>query len=121
MTEAAKIAADLRKSGQAMVLTRVSSGTYDPVTGLTSGAVTQTWTVYGITKSYRDGIVNAAGTTILTGDKKATIAALDSVGAEITPIPGDTLTIVNVVWRVIAVDTLSPQGEALLHFVQVRR
>ena len=121
MTEAAKIAADLRVSGQPMVLTRVSSGTYDPVTGLTSGAVTQTWTVYGITKSYRDGIVSLPGTTILAGDKKATVAALDSTGAEIIPTPGDTLTIMGVVWRVIAVDTLSPQGEALLHNVQVRK
>jgi len=116
MTEAANIAADLRKSGQAMVLTRVSSGAYDPITGVASGGVTQTWTVYGITKSYRDGIINAPGTTIISGDKKAVISA-----DVIEPTPGDTLTIMGAVWQVIAVDTLSPQGEALLSTCQVRK
>lgn len=121
MTEAANIAADLRKDGQAMVLTRTTSGAYDPPTGVTSAPVVQTWTVYGITKGYKDGIVNAVGTSIISGDKKAIIAALDSLGAAITPIPGDTLTIMGEVWQVIAIDTLSPQGEALMHFLQVRR
>ena len=116
MTEAAKIAADLRKSGQAMVLTRVSSGTYDPVTGLTSGAVTQTWTVYGITKNYKAGIINAANSLILSGDKQAII------GAEVVePVPGDVLAIMGKSWVVIAVDDLSPQGSALLYQAQVRK
>lgn len=121
MTEVANIAASLAADGQAMTLARAAVGTYDPVTGVTSGGTAGSWTVYGITKAYRDGIANAPGSTILSGDKKAIIAALDSAGTAITPAPGDTLTIMAVVWQVIAVDTLSPQGEALLHTVQVRK
>lgn len=115
MTEAQSIAADLKADGQPMTLTRSTIGEYDPVEGVMPEPVTQTWTVYGITKSYKVGDINREGSLILSGDKKALISAL------VEPKPGDTLTIMSKIWSIIAVDELSPQGEALLYTCQVRK
>ena len=84
--------------------------------GSTTGGVTQTFTVYGITKNYSDGVKNSAGTLIQRGDQKAIIDAVTVV-----PVPGDTLTIRGEVWSVVAVDCLDPQGVALLYNMQVRQ
>ena len=115
MTEAAKITAALKADGQAMTLTRVSGGVLDPVAGTITGEVTQTWTVYGITKRYKASEINASGGLILTGDKQAII------DATVKPLPGDTLAIMGATWKVISSDELSPQGEALLYYVQIRK
>lgn len=115
MTQADSIAADLKRDGQAMTLARTTQGDYNPTTGIMGESVTQTWTVYGITKNYRAGDINREGSLILSGDKKALISAL------VEPKPGDTLTIMSKIWSIIAVDELSPQGEALLYTCQVRK
>jgi len=113
---AASVAATLKAKGQAMTLTRVSGGTFDPVTGGIAGAVTQTFTVYGITTNYRMESVNATNSLIQSGDKMA------KIGATVTePGPGDKLTIMGDVWTVIAVDTLAPQGVALMYTIQIRK
>ena len=120
MSEASDIAADLKADGQLMTLTRVSAGVFDPVTGATTGGITQTWPVYGITKNYgtqtKTGADNNPNSLIRGGDKQAII------GADVTePAPGDTLTIRGDVWIVVAVDCLDPQGVALLYNLQVRK
>lgn len=117
---AASIAQTLKAKGQTMTLTRVSAGTYDPVTGLATGATTATYTVQGITTNYNSQTRLAAqmrpDSLILAGDKMAIVDA-----AVIVPVPGDKLTIASVVWQVIAVDTVAPAGVALLHKCQVRK
>lgn len=113
---AASIAQTLRDKGQAMTLTRVSAGTYDPVAGTTTGSTTSTYTVYGITKSYAAGLTNRPDSLILAGDMQAIVDA-----TSIAPAPGDTLTIAGIVWQVIAVDTVAPAGVAMLHKCQVRK
>ena len=116
MTEAESIAADLRADGQEMILSRVTPGIVDPVTGTITDSVEQQWTVYGITTNYNSQTrLSSQGLDIQSGDKKAIIEAT------VEPLPGDTLTIMGRVWRVIAADELSPQGEALLYTCQVRR
>lgn len=115
MSTASDIAKSLKADGQAMTLTRVSGGVLDPVSGTITGEVTQTWTVYGITKRYKASEINASGGLILTGDKQAVI------DATVKPLPGDSLTIMGTAWKVISVDELSPQGEALMHYVQYRK
>ena len=113
---AADIAKTLKAQGQAMALTRTTPGVFDPVTGSIGTPVVQAWTVYGITKNYKAGIINAANSLILSGDKQAII------GAEVVePVPGDVLAIMGKSWVVIAVDDLSPQGSALLYQAQVRK
>jgi hypothetical protein len=119
MTEAESIAADLRADGQEMILSRSAPGEFDPVAGTSADEIVQSWEVYGITANYnsvsRLASQNQPGTVIQSGDKKAII------GATVEPVPGDTLAIGGRIWRVIAVDELSPQGEALLYTCQVRR
>ena len=115
MSTATDIAKSLKADGQAMTLTRVSGGVLDPVAGTITGAVTQTWPVYGITKRYKASEINASGGLILTGDKQAII------DATVKPLPGDTISIMGTVWKVISSDELSPQGEALMHYVQCRK
>jgi len=113
---AAGIAKTLKAKGQAMTLTRVSGGTYDPVTGGVTSPVTQTWTVYGIETAFRDGLTMAAGTLVQSGDRQAIIAADQQA-----PIPGDSLTIGGVAWKVIAVSPVNPAGTALLFKLHVRK
>ena len=117
---AASIRQTLKTKGQAMTLTRVSAGTYDPVAGTTTGSATSTYTVYGITTNYNSLTRLASGnrpdSLILSGDKQAIIDAVSVV-----PLPGDTLTIKGVVWQVIAVDAVEPDGTAYIYKAQVRK
>jgi hypothetical protein len=99
-----------------MTLTRVSGGTYDPVAGSVSAPATQTWTVYGIETAFRDGLTMSAGTLIQSGDRLAIVAA-----DQATPIPGDSLTIGGVAWKIIAVTPVNPAGTALLFKLHVRK
>jgi len=131
---AAGIAKTLKAKGQAMTLTRVSGWTYDPVAGSVTAPVTTTYTVYGIETAFRDGLTMSAGTLIQSGDRQAVVAAdqatrwdaiadfdavTDFFGA--TPIPGDSLTIGGIVWKVIAVTPVNPAGTALLFKLHVRK
>jgi len=131
---AAGIAKTLKAKGQAMTLTRVSGGTYDPVAGSVTTPVTTTYTVYGIETAFRDGLTMSAGTLIQSGDRQAVVAAdqatrwdaiadfdavTDFFGG--IPIPGDSLTIGGIVWKVIAVTPVNPAGTALLFKCQVRK
>lgn len=116
MSEATDIAADLRADGQAMTLTRTTYSGGDAASGDPGTPIVQTWPVYGITKTYKASSYNGAGSLILAGDKQAVIDA-----ASVDPAPGDVLTIMGVDWTVIMVDTVDPQGVALMHKCQVRR
>jgi hypothetical protein len=113
---AASIAQTFKAKGQPMTLTRTIAGTYDPVTGTATGATTATYTVQGITKSFAAGLTNRPDSLILSGDKQAIVDAVSVV-----PLPGDTLTIKGVVWQVIAVDAVEPDGTAYIYKAQVRR
>jgi hypothetical protein len=113
---AASIAKTLKAKGQAMTLTRVFGGTYDPVVGSVTSPVTQTWTVYGIETAFRDGLTMAAGTLIQSGDRQAIIAADQQA-----PLPGDSLTIGGVVWHVIAVNAVNPARAAYIYKLHVRK
>ena len=115
MTEAESIAADLRTDGQAMVLSRITPGEFDPVSGTISTPIPQQWKVYGITSNYNSQVRAASQGLIQSGDKKAII------GATVKPEVNDTLTIMDTTWRIVAYDDLSPQGEALLYTCQIRR
>jgi len=114
------IAKTLKAKGQAMTLTRVSGGTYDPVAGSTTGSTTTTYTVYGITTNYNNLTLlashNRPDSLILAGDKQAIVNA-----GTVEPLPGDTLAASGVTWKVIAADAVDPAGTALLYKCQVRK
>ena len=113
------VAKALKLKGQPMTLSRDTGGAFDPVAGGITGAVAQTFTVYGITSNYnsftKTSAQNNPDSLIKSGDKKAILSA-----GVVEPAPGDSLTIMGKVWTVISVDTLSPQGVDLMHTCQVR-
>ena len=90
---AATAARLLASYGQPVSITRTSGGTYDPLTGETTGQTTTTYT-----------------------DKKLLCAAF-----EVDPVVTDTVTVGGLDWTVMRVKTLSPAGAAVLHELQVRR
>jgi hypothetical protein len=116
MSDQSDIARDLQADGQAMTLTRMVGGTLDPVTSTATGGVPQSWTVYGITKGYKLSSINTANSLILSGDKQAIIGF-----SGVAPQVGDKLTIIDIDWQIMAVDELSPQGEALMFYCNVRK
>lgn len=112
---ASDIAQTLADKGQPMTLSRETVGVFDPITSSTTGAVVQTWPVYGITSNYRLSDAMASNSLILTGDKIAII------GATVPPLVGDGLAIMGTGWKIISFDEVSPQGEALMYKCQVRK
>ena len=109
------IAKTLKAKGQPMTITRTGAGVFDPVPGGMTGGVAQTFTVYGITKNYRQAEIAASGSLILGGDKLAIISA------DVAPVVADKLTIMGEDWIVISINELSPQGVALLYYCQLRK
>lgn len=104
----------LKKAGQAMTLTRVSPGVYDPSTGsvVSTGA---TYTGFGVALNYSSRDVD--GTLILQADQRVYLDPL--IGA--TPQPGDALTVGGEVFTVVNSKPLAPGGVVVLHDIQVRK
>lgn len=117
----AKAAAKIRKYGFAMTLTRAGVGTFDPVSGTTTGGTPQTWDVFGVkgrlgklSRFSEFGLV--AGSDIQKGDVMVTLAA-----GVVVPLPEDILTMEGVDWRILANDGLDPGGVDLLYSLWVRK
>ena len=110
----------LRKGGQPMTLTRKTTGTFDPVSGSTTGDTSQAYTVYGITKNYTrfnmGNSFNDTNSMVLSGDKEALIDAVTVV-----PMLSDVLTIMGVDWVVVSINETSPQGVPLMYSCQIRK
>jgi hypothetical protein len=118
--DAASIKATLQAKGQAMTLTRVTQGTYNPETGSFASSTSATHTVYGITSGYSSFTIAAAATKpdslIKAGDILAIVEAVT-----ITPVVGDTISIMGETWAVLNVDPVAPQGSNLLFKLHLRR
>lgn len=99
--------------GQDLTLTRSNASNFDAEGGeyLTAGTDTTT-TVRGVVTDYRRDQID--GTLILRGDRKVLLRD------DAQPVPGDTLTVGSLVYRVISVRTVEPAGTRMLHEVQVR-
>lgn len=106
--------------GQAVTLTRIAAGTYDPATG-TSTPTTSTQAGKGVIlplSAFRKG-----GDNIIEGDQQLLLSALKADGSVLTvPHVDDTVTdSASVVWSLIAIDPLSPAGAAILYDCIARR
>lgn len=103
----------LLKFGQAMTLTQVVSGAYDPATG--SAAITETLhTGVGVALNYSQNMID--GSAILHSDQRVYL----NPQLGVTPKAGDKLTFAGEVHSVIASKPLAPAGIVLLHEVQAR-
>lgn len=109
----------LRGKGQAITLTRQSSGTYAPSTGLATVS-TSTQTGYGAVFEYVDH--NIDGTLVKAGDKQLLLSALNSTGTALTtpPIVNDTATIGGAVYTITSVKPLSPAGTTCIFECNLR-
>lgn len=106
--------------GQAVTLTRRTSGAYDPATG--GSTITET-TQAGIgvilpLSAFRKSVGN-----VVEGDQQLLLSGLNATGGVLTvPHVDDTVTdSASVVWSLIAIDPLSPAGTAILYDCIVRR
>ena len=106
--------------GQAVTLTHVVPGTYDPATGgVTNTTTTQTGTGAIVEWDARQ----VDGTLIKIGDKKLLLSPLNTAGTVLTaPVLGDTVTdAAGTVYTLVApLNTLSPSGTAVLYDCNMR-
>jgi hypothetical protein len=88
-------------------------GTYDPITGTTTGGTTTDLPTTGLyTKISADYI---ATHQVQTGDKLAVIDASQE------PQMTDKLIDGANVWQVVDIDAINPAGTAIAYFVRIRK
>ena len=107
--------------GQSVVLTNISAGTHDPVTGAITSQATTTQTVNAVVFEYtlRDsGLQYGDGVQIEQGDKKVLISSADLTAA---PTLKSKVTIAGTVWRVMNIKETSPGGVSVIYELQVRK
>lgn len=123
MTTAQRATADrlIEAKGQAVTLTRRTSGAYSPTTGMAT-ITTTTQTGKGVIFDFGDGLRKIAGTNIPATDRQCYLSALDATGQTITrPAVDDTLTDASgVKYTVVAVSELSPAGTDIFYTLTLR-
>ncbi|MCK5605393.1 hypothetical protein KAR91_26110 [Candidatus Pacearchaeota archaeon] len=106
--------------GQAVTLTKVVPGVYDPATGaVINTETTQTGT--GAVVDWNDNQID--GTLIKTGDKLLLLSPLNTAGAALTaPEIGDKITdAASVVYTLVGpLSTISPAGTPVLYKCNMR-
>lgn len=115
------VAQTLKESAQPMTLTRTYAGTFDPVSGATTGGIVQTWIVYGRRGNFRNSASSMNnGTLIIVGDRLFLMAA-----NVVEIVPTDSITdATGKIWDVIdvtPVDSDDAVGTAVLYKVHVRK
>lgn len=103
----------IREFGQAVTITHVVTGAYDPATGLVSSTST-VQSGFAVELAYSSSEID--GTLILRGDKKLllSISGMTAIAVE------DTCTVGGVVYVIKNVKPLSPGGIVLLYELQLR-
>lgn len=99
--------------GEAITLTRVVEGAYDPATGSTGAPTTTPYSGYGAPTNYNK--LEVDGQQVKTSDIRLLVHALSVV-----PIPGDIVTLNSADYRVMDVDQTRAQGEDIIYTLQLR-
>ena len=107
-------AALISDKGQTVSFSRQTGGTFDPVLGSESGASTTAFSGKAVALSYNK--LEIDGTVILRGDVKLVLEATDT-----EPAANDECTVDSIVYRVMAVEPISPGGTTVINKVQLRR
>ena len=103
----------IREFGQAIIITHLTSGAYNPATGTVSNTSTvQT----GVAVELDYNVSEIDGVLIQRGDKKLLV----SISGMTAIAPEDTCTVGGVAYTVKSVKPLSPGGVVLLYEVQAR-
>ena len=113
--QSAKTAKRLLTSfGQAMTLSSITVGVYDPETSTVINTSIDT-VADGVILPYSNGIENSPNSLIQQGDSQVLISL------SVTPKPADTLTVGTVVYTIVNVKELAPNGTLILFDIQVRK
>ena len=110
----------LKGKGQAVTITTVTPGTYNPATGGMTGGTTTTQTAYGAVFDY--GTKQIDGTLIKAGDKQILLSAFKTNGAALTaPVLGDTVTIGGVAFTLVEpLKEVNPAGTVVMYECNAR-
>ena len=106
----------IQEFGQEVQMTRVSGGTFNPGTGATTGAITETQTVTLVTVP-ASGLVtkfdDALKEQFVKGRLRFFIAA--ALGLTFAPAPGYKLTYEGKQWELFGSTPLSPAGTPIIY------
>jgi hypothetical protein len=100
--------------GQTASFSRVTGGTKNAATGITSGTSTTTYSGKGAAFDYNRSEID--GTLIVSGDIRLMLEATTTA-----PLVGDTCTVSSIAYRVESVKESSPGGEATHYELQLRK
>ena len=103
----------MAKFGGTATIRRVTTGTYNPVTGTASESISDT-TVKGVVEDVNAREVNDL---VQAGDRRLTIAAAD---VNATPTTADKVVISSVVHQVIRVTTIEQDNQPITHELILR-
>ena len=104
----------LAEKGQTISFSRQTGGTFDPVLGNESGASTTTFTGNGAAFGYNNAEID--GTVVRKGDVRLVVESTTTA-----PEQQDQCTVDSVVYRVMAVEPITPAGITVINKVQLRR
>ena len=104
----------LAEYGQDVTFTRQGSAVYDNETGQVTSTETK-FTAKGVIFPYKNGVSQVNGSLIEKGDQEVYWQG------NTAPIPGDTVTVANVSYKVVSVMAIEPAGINVLYQIQVRR
>ena len=112
---AARVQALIGRTGETVTYQRVTHGSYDPATMLSTPSVES----YPIKAGVRQYRAREIAGLVQQGDREVRIAAMD---LGFTPKPNDQVVVVigGKTFQVVSVNTRSPFDEAAIHIVQVR-
>lgn len=106
----------IQQYGMSITLKVPAAGTYDPVTGMTTGGTAADYAGYGVIEDYTTREID--GTTIQRGDKKVMCFFTDTT---IIPLTSHDLSIAGVQHSIQNVNCLEPGSVAVVYTLQVRR
>lgn len=101
----------LTKFGQSITLTSVTTGAYDPATGM-QATTTSTSTPKGLLTKHNARDVD--GTLIMHGDKKLLLDASTAIKTD------DTVTVGSTVYSIAGISEINPAGTRVMWICNVR-
>lgn len=105
----------IKEYGAEVTLTRTTLGTFDPVSGSTSGETTTNFKCHAVLTNYDIKHIN--DTQIQLGDKKVTLSAKD-LGTK--PEMTDTISEGGITYSIKNIQPLNPGGIDLIYELQCR-
>jgi len=110
----------IKKYGAAMKLVRATAGSYDPVTGETTGASVAELDCFGVLMSVEEGSAfsssgRSISSNVMAGDRMVLLEANSQAVLE-----GDKLRIGTLVWTIVDFESIAPGLVDVVYILHVR-